>query len=362
LRKILFIIPYPLFEAPSQRFRFEQYLPLLREKGFEYEIESFLISEDWRSIYAPGHYLKKFKLITMGWLRRIQLLFSLRDVAFVFIHREAAPFGPPVLEWIMAKLLKKKIIYDFDDAIWATDKQREPWAERLIRWRSKIGSVISWSHRVSCGNEYLCNYARNFTTDDKVVLNPTVIDTDTAYNPELFSVNKDPRRVTIGWTGSRSTLKYARSLMPVLQQLVAEFPQVDVLIIADQDDGLNTERFYFRKWSSATETSDLLQMDIGIMPLPDDPWAKGKCGLKALQYMALRIPSVISPVGVNTVIIENGVNGFLCGTDEEWKKVLSRLIEDAVLRKKIGQTSRETVVTSYSVNANSDVFLSLFQE
>lgn len=358
--KILFLVPYPLQETPSQRFRFEEYFFLLDPRNISYRVQSFLTGNDWRAIYSPGNYRKKFTSLFGGFMRRFFILFSVPAFDYIFIHREATPAGPPVIEWLIAKVFRKKIIYDFDDAIWATDKTRESWSERFIKWRSKIGSVISWSHRVSAGNEYLCDYARKFTSPEKVVLNPTTIETDLDYNRELYPIKKDPERIVIGWTGSRSTLKYMRQLMPVLQEMVARFPQVDIVFIADQDDGQQAERFYFRKWSAQTEINDLLSMDIGIMPLPEDPWANGKCGLKALQYMALEIPSVISPVGVNQIIVKDGVNGFLCRSADEWLMVLTRLVENSVLRKQVGRAGRDTVVNTYSVKANAEIFLSLF--
>lgn len=360
-KKVLFLFPYPCGESPSQRFRFEQYLGLLNKHNITHTTSPFFKGQQWRLIYLPGHYLAKFFLLFAGVLRRIGNLFTIPAYDFVFIHREALPFGPPVIEWIIAKIFRKKIIYDFDDAIWTTDKTNESFLTRIVKWRSKIGTICGWSYRISCGNEYLCNYARQFTHAGNIVLNPTTIETEIDYNPQYHKAQKDFRRVMIGWTGSRSTLKYMREQMPVLQKLVDKYPHVDVLVIADQDDGLNIERFYFRKWSEHAEIPDLLLIDIGIMPLPDDRWAQGKCGLKALQYMSLEIPSVVSPVGVNKTIIQQGINGFLCTTSEEWFSVLCKLVDDEQLRQKIGKAGRDTVVRRYSVAANADVVLSLFQ-
>src|SRR5688500_1091441 len=120
---------------------------------------------------------------------------------FVFIHREVSPLGPPIFEWILAKVLKKNIIYDFDDAIWLTDRHDESLVFRLLKWRSKVDLICRWSHKVSCGNEYLCRFAANF--NNNVVYNPTTIDTENLHNPSFF---KQPSghldKITIGWTGS----------------------------------------------------------------------------------------------------------------------------------------------------------------
>jgi glycosyltransferase involved in cell wall biosynthesis len=181
------------------------------------------------------------------------------------------------------------------------------------------------------------------------------------HNPALFEKKKKPGNVVIGWTGSHSTLKYLRLLQPVLQKLENQFDQVSFLVIADQQPQLRLSRLDFIKWNPITEIEDLLKIDIGIMPLPDDEWSKGKCGFKALQYMALEIPAVISPVGVNIEIISEGIEGFLCRTDEEWLVVLGKLIQDATLREALGKRGRKKIIDSYSVSSNTSNFLSLFE-
>ncbi len=150
------------------------------------------------------------------------------------------------------------------------------------------------------------------------------------------------------------------NLESVLQFLEKKYPQVQVNVISDFPPQLNLKRLHFSPWSVATEISDLAQFDIGIMPLPDDKWAKGKCGFKALQYLALQIPTAASPVGVNTEIIRQGENGFLCSSASEWEKCISILIENKMLRDSMGKSGRENVIANYSVSSNSSNFLSLF--
>jgi glycosyltransferase involved in cell wall biosynthesis len=357
--KILFLVPYPPGEAPSQRFRFEQYLPILRQQGFTIRMQSFTASSDWRVLYARGKALHKLAILFRGLFRRLVMLPTLPAYSMVFIHREAAPVGSPVFEWIIAKVFRKKIIYDFDDAIWLTDKNRESFVERMLRWRSKAGFICRWSYRISCGNAYLAGYARKFNS--RVVINPTTIDTETLHNPKRYTVERDPSRITIGWTGSHSTLKYLDGIVPVIQRLEEKFHRVTFLIIADRNPELPLDHVTFIPWSKEHEARDLLKMDIGIMPLPDDEWTRGKCGFKALQYMAMEIPCVASPVGVNTEIIDQGINGFLAGNAEEWVASLEKLINDATLRIVMGQEGRKKVEALYSVSSNAAHFLSLFE-
>lgn len=356
-KEIVFLVPYPVGESPSQRFRFEQYFQILEQKGHPYRVQSFLDSKTWRVFYQSGKIIRKSFAILKGFDRRFRILFKLTNVDFVFIHREAAPIGPPVVEWIIAKILRKKIIYDFDDAIWMTDHVSESAIAKMIRWRSKVRSICTWSYKVSCGNEYLCTFAQHYNST--VVYNPTTIDTVNLHNSK--KIKPIPKKkLTVGWTGSHSTLKYLKTIEPSLVALEQKYPQIEILIIANQKPDLNLKSLRFLPWKIETETEDLAKIDIGIMPLPDDEWTKGKCGFKALQYMAMGIPTVASAVGVNATLVDHGINGFLATTQQNWLEFLSRLIEDPSLCKKMGEAGRIKVTTNYSVSSNTVNFLSLF--
>ncbi|MBX2917513.1 MAG: glycosyltransferase family 4 protein [Cyclobacteriaceae bacterium] len=358
--KILFIVPYPLSKSPSQRFRFEQYFQILAQNNFTFHVQSFVDDGGWAILYQPGKGLQKFWVITKGLWKRMLIPFHLYFYDFVFIHREAAPVGPPLLEWLIANVFRKKIIYDFDDAIWLTDRKNESYWFRLLKWRSKVASICKWSYKVSAGNLFLCNFARQYNLN--VVLNPTTIDTEKVHNAALFKVNRNPHKVCIGWTGSHSTLKYLHSIEPVLATLEKKYPQLEFLVIADKAPELALQNLRFLPWSVETEISGLLQADIGIMPLPDDEWAKGKCGFKALQYMALEIPALASPVGVNIQIITHAQTGFLCSTNAEWEASLEVLITNSTLRTQMGTAGRAEVVNNYSLLSNCANFLSLFRK
>lgn len=357
--KIQLLIPYPLKTAPSQRFRFEQYLEILDKNGFQVKSQSFWDDSAWQILYCKGFYFTKVIGFTKGVMRRLCILFQLSRVEFVFIHRECLPVGPPFIEWILAKILRKKIIYDFDDAIWLSNTSAENKAIAFLKWHRKVASICKWSWKISCGNSFLASYAIQFNKN--VVVNPTTIDTINLHNPSRFIIEKKSNPVIIGWTGTQSTLPYIISLIPILQKLEQQFPdQFRLLIIANKDPKLSLKFVDYLKWSIKTEIQDLSKMDIGLMPLTDDIWAKGKCGFKALQYMALEIPTIVSPVGVNNEIIKNGIDGYLCKTETEWLRVLTQLIEDKNLRKGIGSAGRKKITSNYSVVSNSSVFLDLF--
>ncbi len=354
--KILFLTPYPLQVAPSQRFRFEQYFTFLQEKGFNLSHSSFLKSHNWQVFYKSGNLINKLFALFNGVFIRIIDVYRASTADFIFIHRELMPIGPPVFEWILAKVLQKKIIYDFDDAIWLTDKTDESQLEKLLRWRSKVGLICKWSHKISVGNSYLAKYAQKFTK--QVFINPTTL--DTSLHHPLNNELKSEKEITIGWTGSRSTLKYLKEIEPVLIEIEDKFQQISYIIIADERPNLNLKRLKYIPWKKQTEIEDLNQIDIGIMPLPSDPWTQGKCGFKALQYFALGKPAVVSPVAINKEIVIPDVNGYWASSQQEWVDALTTLVKNEKLRDEFGAKGVETIQKKFSVQANQQNFLSFF--
>jgi glycosyltransferase involved in cell wall biosynthesis len=354
--KILFLTPYPLHVAPSQRFRFEQYFTILRDRGFVLSHSSFLNSHNWQIFYKSGNLWGKIWALLTGFFIRITDLQKVYEVDYVFIHRELTPVGPPLFEWIIAKILRKKIIYDFDDAIWLTDKTNEGNFEKLIRWRSKVSAICRWSYKVSVGNIYLASYARKFNS--QVFINPTTL--DTSIHHPLKKELKSNNSVTVGWTGSRSTLKYLHELESVLIDLENKFEHLSFVVIADEKPALKLKRLQFLQWNKETEIEDLNKIDIGIMPLPNDAWTQGKCGFKALQYFSLGKPAVVSPVAINKEIVVPNENGYWASTQQEWINALSLLIENEKLRSDFGKKGSETIEKKYSVLANQSNFLSFF--
>ena len=310
---VLFLVPYPLNRAPSQRFRFEQYFRFLGEKNIGYTVQSFLDEKSWNILYSKGNRMRKLWGVIKGFARRKWQMLQLGGYDYVFIHREAAPLGPPVFEWWITKIAGKKIIYDFDDALWLPDNSHENQLVAWFKWRKKTAYICKWAWKVSAG-----------------------------------------------WTGSNSTMKYLEPFIPVMEELEKKY-RLEFLLISNKKPAWTLKSLRCWLWSEKTEVEDLRRIDIGIMPLPDDDWAKGKCGFKVLQFMALEIPVVASPVGVNSILIHNNENGFLASSTQEWIEKLQLLIENPELRKKFGIAGRKTVEEKYSVNANKENFLQLFQ-
>jgi len=352
---ILILAPYPHQIAPSQRFRFEQYLGALTEAGANFEIHPFISLETWQVLHKPRNFLGKALGILKGFWQRLLLLFRLGNFSFVFIHREASHIGPPIFEWAIAKLFGKKIIYDFDDAIWMPNYSEHNASFHKLKYYQKVKHSMKWAHKIAAGNEYLASFAKQFNPN--VIVLPTTIDTENHHNQ--VKQHQPNQKIIIGWTGTLTTAKYIEDIIPVLQQLEQKF-DFEFRMISNEIPAYQLKSLKFQPWKKETEIADLLAFDIGLMPLVDDKWAKGKCGFKALQYMALGIPPVVSPVGVNTQIVEHGKKGMICQSPEEWERSLSELMTDFSLRQKLGAEARKTVEDSYSVKANTQKFLSLF--
>lgn len=353
--KILLVVPYPIGQAPSQRFRFEQYLSFFKELDWEYRLASFLDEETWHILYKPGQTVAKALGIIKGFLRRFQLLFSVPAYDYVFIHREATPIGPPWFEWVVAKVLRKKIIFDFDDAIWIPNTSENNKIIAGIKWHHKVSAICKWAYKVSCGNSYLRDYAGQFNS--RAVINPTTIDTINLHNQVK---DQHTSKIVIGWTGTHSTMKYLEQVVPVLQKLEEDYA-FEFRVISNQKPDLPVRSLVFKPWQKETEIADLIAFNVGLMPLEDDPWAKGKCAFKALQYMALGIPALVSPVGMNTEVVNSKVDGFICSTKEEWYTALEFLLLTPEARVSMGQAAREKIQSNYAVTANKENFLSLFE-
>ncbi len=354
MKRIAFVVQLPKEVSPGQRFRFELWEPVLMKESFVVETFPFFDEKSYIVLYSKGFFLKKAVGFFKGIFKRIFLIWRLRKYDFIFLQREFAPLGPPVFEWIASKLLKYKIIYDFDDAIWIPNTSSENKIVSVLKATWKVKYICRWAYKVVGGNEYLCEYAQNYNA--KVFKVPTCVDTTNNHNKLKIHTRQKP---VIGWTGSHSTLKYLDEIVPVLMELRKKF-DFSFLIIADKDPSFSGIEYEFIKWNKESEINDLLKIDIGVMPLTMDSWSEGKCGFKIIQYLALGIPAVVSPVGVNKEIIEQGKNGFLCSSAQEWYNAFAALIQQDELRAKMGSAGKEKIGLHYSIHANATAFLALF--
>ena len=358
-KKILFIAAHRPDRSPSQRFRFEQYIPYLEANGFTCDFSWLITARDDKRFYAPGNLRRKMAILIKSWWKRTRDAWRAPEYDFIFVQREAFMTGSTRFEKKFAKS-GAKLIFDFDDAIWNLDTSE---ANKKFEWLKnpgKTAEIISMSHLVIAGNEYLADYARRHNKN--VIIIPTTIDMN-EYRSVSSSVvgNSQNEAITIGWSGSLTTIKHFEFAVPFLRELKQKYgDRISIKVIGDGSYVNEELGIQGLPWKKEDEIKELSTFDIGIMPLPDDEWAKGKCGLKGLQYMALGIPTIMSPVGVNTEIISDGVNGMLAGDVSEWVARLERLIEDAALRREMGIESRKTVEKHYSTESWKDHYLTIF--
>lgn len=339
--KILYISPVP-FEGAGCRFRIHQYIPYLSKRGFKCTVSPFLFKAFFRIAYRKGMFLQKAAFFIISCLRRIfDLLRAFRYDA-VIIYREAFPFGPALFESIL-HLFGKPIIFDFDDAIFLPDASDVNRMLLRFRLNHNPDKTIRMSRLSIAGNSYLREYALKYNKNAVVI--PTVIDTE-KFTPSSVKMSK---KIVVGWIGTISTQKYLFSLNGVFRELSRKYPDLEIRVIGAQPGFMDTNNIVYKNWSLGDEIKDIQEFTIGIMPLPDNEWAKGKCGFKIIQYMACAVPAVASGIGNNNEIIRDGVNGFLVNSQEEWIRAVSSLVESEELRCRIGLAGRSFVEDNYSL-------------
>ncbi|RYE60089.1 MAG: glycosyltransferase [Oxalobacteraceae bacterium] len=269
----------------------------------------------------------------------------------VWIHKELFPYTPGWFEALIT-WMGVPIIYDFDDAIFHNYDLHQRGIVRQLLGR-RFETLLKRASAVSCGNDYLHRYASQFCPNSVVM--PTVIDTNT-YRPLLNSVDGDAP--IIGWIGSFSTWKYVKPLVPMLESLATN-GRARIHIVGAGVPAAEYPAFEMIDWSDATEILEVQRMHIGIMPLTDDPWSRGKCGYKLIQYMACGLPAVASPVGVNADLVRPGVNGMLADTVNSWHDALVQLLDDASLRATFGAAGRARIEQDFSLKTYSPRFIAL---
>jgi glycosyltransferase involved in cell wall biosynthesis len=324
--KVAFLIHS--LDVNSCRYRVLQYIPYLKEKGIDVSIH--LYKRSWRD--------------------KLKFYNTLGQYDILYVHRR---LFPPLEFWYIREKAKK-IIYDFDDAVmYRSSSSTNPYSRSR---RIKFAYMMKRVDFAVTGNQFLKSEVLRYHPRVEVI--PTSIELSRYRIKESYQ----PRGpLTIGWLGTSSTLKYLKILMPALENLYRAYPHFQLKIVCDQflnSEGLPVIK---KRWSSEEEQSDLKSFDTGVMPLSDDLWSRGKCGLKLLQYYGVGLPAVCTPVGVNRDIVEHGVNGFWAQTQEEWTSHLKRLMKEEALRKEMGSKGRRKVEASYSYEVNAPRILQVLR-
>lgn len=331
--------------SPGQRFRLEQWAPHLAKDGIEMDFVPFESPRLTALLYKPGRRPQKALWILYDFVRRARHVMAARRYDAAVIFREASLVGPAIYERVLAAA-KVPFILDFDDAIWMSGQKLSK-ANGIfsnLHFQGKTSTLCRLATAVTVGNEYLATYAREHGGNAFIL--PTSIDLEKyPVQPELPA--NDPFVIT--WSGSVHTLYNFEEARPALERL-AQRRKIVVRVICNEPParpiaGADNE---FIPWQARGEAEAIGRTHVGIMPLQDEPFMRGKCGLKGLQYMATGKPAVLSPVGVNADLVKSGENGLLASTVDEWVAALEKLADSPELRRRLGAAGRKTVEEKYA--------------
>ena len=355
-KKILIICPNPEGYAPGQRLKYEQYFENWKQNGYDITVKPFISTSFQKIVYKKGYLASKFYYTILGYVSRIITLFNLRQYDIVYIFLWVTPFGFPLFEVLYCEIAKR-VIYDIDDLVYTTNKN-SPWYSKLFKTKYKpIYMMKKAEHVITCTpylDEFVRKYNRN-TTDIS-----STVDTAKKYNCVNLYSNEKP--LTIGWSGSHSTVRHFLTIKNVLVTIQQKYPDIKIMVMGGSNIQIPNLKVESTEWSEEKEIATLQSFDIGIYPLPNEQWVYGKSGLKAIQYMALGIPTIATAIGTNFRVIGNGTSGYLVNSEEEWIEKLTLLIENPSLRKQIGMAGRVKVEDFFSVHANEEKYLNAFNK
>lgn len=342
--KVLALCSFPEVAAAT-RFRLLQLRPELAGAGIDLEVRPFVDEATFAELYDRSAWRRTAPRLAAAGARRLAVVLRSWGADVALVQREAMLFGPPVVEWLLAAG-GLPLVLDLDDATWVS--YRSPTYGRLaqiLKWPGKTDWLIRRAHVVTCGNREIAEHAAALGARTRVV--PTVVDTD-RYAPAARSGAGLP---TVGWIGSHSTFPYLADLFPVLASVGARIPFRLLVVGAGRPiapiPGVEVDA---RDWQLEREVADFQSLDVGLYPLGGDAFATGKSGLKAIEYMAVGIPYVASPVGAAGELGEPGSTHLLASTPEEWAAALLRLLGDAALRRHMGEAGRRHVLERYTVD------------
>jgi glycosyltransferase involved in cell wall biosynthesis len=356
--KVLALASYPI-EAAATRYRLAQFVSPLAERGITLEVHPFINSRLFATLYRREALpFTAINLVgAMG--RRFADVWRARGADVLLVQREAMLFGPPLIEWMAMRLGDCPMVLDLDDATYLP--YVSPVYGRLasaLKWFSKTDDLIRWARVVTCGNRTIANYVESKGRRTAVI--PTVVDTE-RFRPSDNHLRGDVP--VLGWIGTHSTYPYLETIFPVLQQL-ARTHRFRLKVVGSGRErvelpGVEVENL---KWSLAREIEDFQSFDVGLYPVVESEWAAGKSGFKAIQYMAVGIPYVVTPVGSCAEIGEAGVTHLCATTKEEWRASLERLLTDEALRRRMGEAGRSYTLQHYTVPIQSDKLARVLRE
>jgi glycosyltransferase involved in cell wall biosynthesis len=341
--KILYFTKYSRLGA-SSRMRSFQYFPYLEQQGMKIVVKPFFDDDYLQALYAGK---KSTTLVLIAYWKRFVALFTVFAYDRIIIEKELFPYFPAFFEWLFIRLGVRYIV-DYDDAIFHNYDQHPNSLIRTIL-KNKIDRVMRYSRVVVVGNEYLEDRAKKAGAKNVQII-PTVVDLERYPIKE----HKTHQPVIVGWIGTQSTFeKHFAGIKEIIQKILQQYPVEFYVIGVTRDLGLGDRVKYF-SWSEDTETEAILDFDIGIMPLQNSLFEKGKCAYKLVQYMACGLPVIASPVGMNKEIVQENLNGYWADNEDEWITSVGKYVNDVNLRRKHGLAGRDVVKNKFCLQATRD--------
>lgn len=360
--KVLALASYPI-EAAATRYRLAQFISPLSERGITLEVHPFIDSRLFASLYRREK-LPSTALNLMGaTARRFRDVWRARSADVLLVQREAMLFGPPLFEWLARRVGDCPMVLDLDDATYLP--YVSPVYGRLasaLKWFGKTDDLIRWATIVTCGNRTIADYVESKGRRTAII--PTVVDTE-RFRPrdDQAQSSRTDQVPVLGWAGTHSTYPYLETIFPVLQQL-ARTHRFRLKVVGSGRDEINLPGVEVEnlRWELEREIHDFQSFDIGLYPIVESEWAAGKSGFKAIQYMAVGIPYVVTPIGSCAEIGEPGVTHLVATTQDEWLSALGRLLADAALRREMGAAGRQHTLQHYTVPIQSDKLARVLRE
>lgn len=354
--RVLVLTPYPYGTVAGPRSTFELWEPVLRETGIELDYLVFESEKLHDVLYVPGRAREKATAMLSSYARTVARALRSNDHDAVLVNREAALIGPAFIERI-AMRGGRPMLYLLDDPLYVPYRSPSNGVLSYLKCFGKVASLCRMSSAVLANSPQHVEFARQHS--DNVWEIPSVVDAS-LYQPQPKSANGGSGPTCVGWTGSSSTVQNLQVIRGPLAHLAAR-DDVRLRFIGAHEYGLDGIPHEGLAWNAETEVEDLRALDIGLLPLPETPWTHRKLYLKLVQYMALGIPTVATPLGANTTMIDVGETGFLAKTDGEWIAAVERLVEDPQLRQRMGERAAEVAHARYTLQANAEKVVAAFR-
>jgi glycosyltransferase involved in cell wall biosynthesis len=347
--KILLLSRYSRMGA-SSRVRFYQYLPYLSNQGIHVTVANLLGDEYLDDLYRGKR--RRLGPLIGAYIRRIRSLLKSNRFDLLWVEYEILPWLPAWAEILLSHFIP--YVVDYDDAVFHRYNMHQRAMVRMLLG-SKIDMVMRRAALVIAGNNYLANYARKAGAR-RVECIPSVVDLD-RYHPTAPPANPV---FTIGWIGTPGTGKYLQLIHRALAEVCRD-GSARLVLVGPRQFTLRGVPAEIHTWSEDTEVAEIQHFDVGIMPMPDEAWVKGKCGYKLIQYMACARPVIASSVGVARHIIEDGRNGLLATTHGDWVKAFYALRDDCIVREGMGKAGRMSVERQYSIQVTAPLLILLLR-